>query len=275
MKRFLSVVGLFIIWLLGIIWANNWIDKREFIDFPGKIELSVAGFLWTYSPAISHEVDTERALKLSWLRVTTKVFSLFGKEKAEINQLLNILEKESKFVAKHIKSNHQFISSELNLAAFNQLLIYLNRVNLFQHYFDPILEKKLPEIEQRIGSESLVNQVIWYREMMIRARLRENDYLYKKYRENLFNAWNQHDGDIPNSFIEGIFNFYDGVLLCVMKRNHEAKPYLESAANNFSKFPRYTTNFLRMDLNVLLMGKGKMAGPVCDELITTIILTGE
>jgi len=275
-RKILSLsIGLFVLWLGGSFWAVNWVDKRVFDDLPGKIELAAARFLWTISPGINRKNDAKRALKLSWLQVSTEVHrtELDRKEEKKVQKIIGVLEKEFLFVAKYIELNHQSISSDLNSAAFIQLLTYLNRVNLFQYYFDPVLEEKLTEFGQRIDSENLTNQENWYREMMIRAHLNKDIDLYERNRNYLLSIWNNRR-DIPSSFLEGVINFYDGVLLCVINKNNEAIPHLESAVKNFVPYPEEVTHFFYTDLNVLLIGKGMESGTDCTKFILNVISTG-
>lgn len=272
MKKVLSLaVGALVLWLAGSYWAANWIDNKDFEDFPGENELAVARFLWMSSPTVDRENDANRALKFSWLRASTEIYR---KEKKEMPKIIGVLSEEFSFVAKYLESNSQSLSSGVTMAAAIQLLTYLNRINLFQKYSDPALDAKLTEFGQRINSSDPTNQENWYREMMIRGKLKGDASIYKENRKNLVLILSQHGGDIPNAFIEGVIDFYDGTLLCAVRKPGEALPYLESAAIKLAAYPKYTTNLFNMDLNVLLLGKGMEAGPDCKESITKVIASG-
>lgn len=270
-KIFSLVIGALVLWLAGSYWAANWIDKISFNDFPEKKELASARFLWALSPAVNRADDAIRALKFSWLRASTEINR---KEKKEISKITRILREEFLFVAKYLESNYQNLSLEVKSAAAVQLLTYINRVNLFQNYFDPALDAKLMVFGKGINLASPIAQENWYREMMIRGQLKGDTGLYVENKKNLLLVLNQHGEGVPSSFIEGAIDFYDGTLLCVMKKPHEALPYLESAAKKLASHPKYTTNLFNKDLNVLLLGKGMEVGLGCNELITKVISTG-
>lgn len=264
-------LGALILWLSSSYWAANWIDKRAFDDFPEKNELAVARLLWRSSPAVNRTSDANRALKFSWLRASIEINR---KEKKEMPKIIGVLSEEFSFVAKYIEQNNQSLSSEIKAAAAIQLLTYLNRINLFQNYFDPALDAKLTEISQMTGLLNPTNQENWYREMMIRGQLNGEANIYRENRSNLLHVLTRHGGDSPSIFIEGAIDFYDGILLCVTKNPSEALPYLESAERKLANYPKYTTSLFNKDLNVLLLGKGMEAGPSCDSSISKVISSG-
>jgi len=266
-----SVLGLLALWLVGMFWAVTWIDKQASIDFPDKNELNIARLFWSISPAIDKDHDADRALKLSWLQASTDINR---KEKKEISKIIDVLTKEFSFTANYFERHGQTLPPDVQSRAAVQLLIYLNRLEIFQNHSNPALESKLLEFGKNVNSASPSTQENWQREMMIRARIKGNQSAYQEYRENLLRTLVNHADDIPKNFVEGVINFYDGVLLCVIKKNQEAVPFLDLAARNFSAYPRYTTNFLNGDLNVLLLGKGMEAGSNCNEAISKVISLG-
>jgi hypothetical protein len=97
---------------------------------------------------------------------------------------------------------------------------------------------------------------------------------YQDHRDVLLRTLVSHANDIPKSFLEGIFLLYDRVMLCVVMKNQEAALFLDLAAKKLSGYPRYTTNFLNVDLNILLLGKGMEVGSDCNESISKVISSG-
>jgi hypothetical protein len=110
---------------------------------------------------------------------------------------------------------------------------------------------------------------------MIHGSLTKNNYIYEKNRDNFLKLWYQVESEIPRVFLEGVSDYYDGVLLCIAENQREAIPYLESAAKKFYEYPKYRTTFLSSDLNVLLLGKGMKSGSYCNDSITKVIYSGE
>ncbi|MFN7882049.1 MAG: hypothetical protein ACK5PF_03410 [bacterium] len=266
-----SVFGLLSLWLAGTFWAVTWVDKQALIDFPGRAELNFARFFWSTSPAIDRTHDADRALKFSWLRASTEINR---KEKKEISKIIDVLAEEFSFTAKYFERHGRTLSPDIKSRAAVQLLTYLNRLEMFQSFANPVLESKLMEFGGNVKSASPSTQENWQREMMIRSRLKGDQSAYQDRRDVLLRTLVSHANDIPKSFLEGIFHFYDGVLLCVVKKNQEAAPFLDLAAKKLSGYPRYTTNFLNGDLNVLLLGKGMEAGSDCNESISKVISSG-
>lgn len=264
-------IALLSLWLAGVFWTITWIDKQEFIDFPGKTELSIARFLWSTSPSIDRVEDADRALKFSWLRASTEINR---KEKKDILKITDVLLEESVFIERFFQRHGQKLTSDIQARVVIQLLTYLNRVEMYQSFANPALESKLINFGGNGELASPSTQEIWHREMMIRSRIKRDQSAYESHREGLLRTITSHVNEIPKPFIEGIVNFYDGVLLCIVRRNQEAAPFLDLAARNFSRYPRYTTNFLNGDLNVLLLGKGMEAGSDCNDLITKVIMSG-
>jgi len=271
-KVFNFFIGALILWLFGSYWATSWIDKKSFDDFPGKNELAIARILWVLSPVVNRTDDANRVLKFSWLSVSSVIYS---KEKKDNQKIIDVLSKEFKFISEYILLNNKSISSEVKDSTFIQLVTYLNRINLFQKYFDPLLEVKLIEFDQRIGSLSPVRQEDWYREMMIHGQLKGDSSIYQKYRNKYVQILHREGVGIPKVFIEGVIDFYDGILLCANNQSREALPYLKSAEVKLAKYPDYTMRFFSIDLNVLLIGRGKMSGADCDNSISKVISAGE
>jgi hypothetical protein len=260
------------LWLAATFWAIAWIDKQELIDFPGRTERSIARLIWSASPALDHSRDAERALKFSWLRVTGDISN---KDRKGAARFIAILKKESVVLDKYLKLHGKLLPEDIQLRFAVQLLTYLNRVELFGSTSNPALDATLKEFDKRIESTHPTLQENWYREMMIRAKLQSNDSLYSHYRQNLLHEYEDGADDISAEFIRGVINFYDGVLSCAVQENQEAAPLLNMAAKNLSGFPRYTLNFLKGDLNVILLGKGIKGGGDCNELIRKIIQLGK
>lgn len=269
-KAWYGIFGLLGLWLAGAFWAVTWVDKQAVIDFPGKAEFTLARFFWATSPAIDQTHDADRALKFSWLRASTDINR---KEKKEISKIIDVLAEEFSFTAQYFERNGRMLPPDINSRAAVQLLTYLNRLEMFQSYANPALESKLMEFGVNVKSALPSTQENWQREMMIRSRIKGDQSAYQDHREVLLRTLLSHANDIPKSFLEGIVYFYDGVLLCVIKKNKEAAPFLDLAAQHLSSYPRYTTNFLNGDLNVLLLGKGMEAGSDCNESISRVILS--
>ena len=270
-KIFYFIAIILIIWLAGCYWAINWIDKKTFSSFPGRHELALTRFFWEISPAINHEKDADRALKFSWLHASTEIYQ---NENKEISKITDILEKESLFVSRYIASNQGLISAKMKIISEIQLLTYLNRINLFINYFDQNIDIKMTGLDLKIQLLDPSIQENWYREMMIHGKLSGNINLYEANRGKLFSLLNRQQ-DIPNIFVEGMMNFYDGVLFCIAKQRDEALPYIKLAKNKLARYPEYAAILYSSDLNVILIGKGMKSDPSCKEAITDVISLGE
>jgi hypothetical protein len=264
-------IALLSLWLAGAFWAITWIDKHDFIDFPDKTELSFARFLWSTSPSIDRAQDADRALKFSWLRASTEINR---KEKKELLKITDLLFDESVFLERYFRRHGQKLTSDIQARVLIQLLTYLNRVEMYQPFANTALESMFMIFGGNDGLLSPSSRENWYREMMIRSRIKGDQSAYESYREGLLRTFASHPNEIPKPFIEGVVNFYDGVLLCIVKKNQEAAPFLDLAAKKFAGYPRYTTNFFNGDLNVLLLGKGMEAGSDCNDLIIKVIMSG-
>lgn len=210
-----GIFGLLGLWLAGTFWAVTWVDKQALIDFPGKAELNVARLLWSTSPAIDQTHDADRALKFSWLRASTEINR---KEKKEISKIIDVLAEEFLFTAKYFERHRPMLPPDIKSRAAVQLLTYLNRLEMFQSYANPALESKLMEFGGNVKSASPSTRENWQREMMIRSRIKGDQSAYQGHREVLLRTLASHANDIPKPFLEGVVNFYDGVLLCVIKK---------------------------------------------------------
>jgi hypothetical protein len=256
--------------ILGVVWSVSWIDAASTYDFPGKYQLSAARLFWSITPAIDKNADAARALKFSWLKVSTEINR---KEKKKISNVVGVLGSEFYFVEQLI-SNNKITSKEINLRAAAQLLTYLNRFELYQAYTNAALEEKLKEFSSEISTADPATQENWYREVMIRSYLKGNIDAYKASKGELVNLFEKHGQDLPTGFKEGVLSFYEGVLLCVAKKSADASLPLARASKNLSQHPQLTTNFLQQDLNVLLLGRGMESGTGCNDYLTNVILSG-
>jgi hypothetical protein len=273
MKKFQIVVGVLVLWAAGAYWATNWIDKRNFDDFPGRVELAAARLLWSWSPAIHRDKDAERALKFSWLRAKTEIYQ----EKVSIPRITNTLNEESAFLGAYLAAHKKSISIETLYSVMIQTLTYLNRRSVFVTLSDSDVNSIVQReaiVGQHISSFSLEMQENWYREMMILGKLHGKDALYEENRNALLRTVNQY-GNLPSTFIEGAMDFYDGVLLCAIGKTEEALPYIEAATKQLAKTPKYATHLWSADLNAALIGKGIAAGAKCEESINKMVLSGE
>jgi hypothetical protein len=271
-KLFFFVIAIFVLWGIGIYWAINWIDQKEFSDLPEKKEMAVARALWRSFP-INNVKDVDRALKFSWLRASTEI-NRKTKRKKEISEIVSIIDEEAKFIFNYLKSNKKYVSSGKRVISIIQLLTYLNRINLFQNYFESDLDLMLSKVDADINLVEPGDREDWYREMMIRGRLKGNEDVYNKNRALLLETLNKHGGNLPQSFIDGAIDFYDGTLLCITDKAADASSYLKSAATKFAAYPKYTTAFFYADLNVLLIGKGMGMSQACNNALVEVLSAG-
>jgi hypothetical protein len=188
--------------------------------------------------------------------------------------MINIFRDEFIFVKNSFEKNRGLITLENRVGVAVQLLTYLNRVEVLQPHEDHDFDLKLTNFENAVGNTSISMQEEWYREMMIHAHMKKNAR-YSYYREKLISLYNTRESGLPKYFIGGIISYYDGVLLCLAGQPKNATSHLEFAAINLSKKPKYTTNFLNQNFNVLLLGSGMKSGMECRQLLSKVISSGE
>jgi hypothetical protein len=269
MKKILFLVlGILVFWLAGVYWAIHWIDKKELFEVSNGKELVIARFLWASSPAINREADAKRALKFSWLQASTEIY----REKKTTTEIIDILSEETSFIGKYVQSHDRSLSPEIKQSAFIQIFTYLNRMELFQNYSaDPAFEAKLTAFGQKANSLNPENQEDWYREMMIHGRLIGSEETYQTNRDRYLQLANQYRGDVPSAFIDGVIDFYDGVLSCIAQETDgTALQHLQSAAKELAAYPQYEKVLFSSDLNVLLLAKGMKAGSGCRDAIRNV-----
>lgn len=199
-----GIFGLLGLWLAGALWAVTWIDKQALIDFPNKAELNVARLFWSTSPAIDQTHDADRALKFSWLRVSTEINR---KERKQISNIIDVLAEEFLFTAKYFERHGSTMSPDINFRVAVLLLTYLNRLEMFQSYANPALESRLMEFSSNVEYASPSTQENWQREMMIRSRMKGDQSAYQGHREVLLRILASHANNTPKPFLEGIVNF--------------------------------------------------------------------
>jgi len=266
-----TLIAILILWFSGILLTISWIDRTAAQEFPGKYQLAAARIFWLLTPSVDREADANRAIKLSWLRTSTDINR---KEKKEIKQILQILTEESTFLAGYLEAHAYSLSRPTQARAATYLLTYLNRVGLYENHSIPALESKIREFSGYVSASPPSVQEDWHREAMIRAYLQGDYPLYNDNRNHLLALLNQHKGEIPIDFVEGIISYYDGVLSCIGKRSDLASEPLSDAAKKLARYPSYTTNLLNHDLNVLLLGKGMESDSICKQALINVISSG-
>ena len=256
-----------ILWLAGVFWSTSWIDGKTKDVFPEEDQLSIARWFWSSVPAIDRDIDADRALKLSWLAIMAEINH---KKKTEIN-ILNTLDSESQFVAGYLKSNWKTISVDMQSRAIVQLLTYLNRIELYRKYSRPDFEEQLKNVSEKISSAPPSVQEDWYREMMIRAYLKGDLYVFQENREKLLKILEDYAQEIPQDLRDGSIYYYEGVLACISKNPKDAIAPLNKAVKLMATNQQMASKFFHGDFNIILIGKGMEETDRCKEILEKLI----
>lgn len=271
MKR--AIYGLlmaFLVYLGGWYWSVRLTDQLTENDYPSAEQVSVARLLWKATPALSMELDAERVLKLSGHHATAQIYKNQVKDP---KQVIRLLDGEFTAISSYLRSHGADLPDELQARFVVQLLMYLNRLQLYLPYSADSLESALARFAPKIGTADIDLQEDWYRERMIRAKLESREASYADHRSNLWALYDTHAADLPVSrdFVDGIKLFYDGLLSCVSKETSPAVEKLAVAATKFAQNREYATLFLNRALIVLMLGRGMDSGPRCREAIRNVI----
>lgn len=214
------------------------------------------------TPAVDLEKRSRQTRKLSWLTVYTGVYS--KGEKNFTKDLTAPLAEESKALVAFYKENHGALSQSERYRLFSQLLIYLNRLLLFQPHSEPALIEWLEVISAPIkwtGDAKLKED--WLRERMILARLagKEDEYQRSKEAYSTFLNGQPDRAKYANEAVA----LLDGLLSCAS--DHEADGNVSLAVAAKALPQGYTTHFFYSDFNALLFSRGRKCKPALTRLL--------
>jgi hypothetical protein len=255
-------------WLFAVMAAIRWIDRQTMDDFPDQTTLKVTRFFWGISPAINRNSDAFRAIKFSWLTLN-RGNKLVRIKKGE--SLYSLLGQEQRFLQKYYLNNFNNLSLESKAKIMIQLLLYLNRFELFVVYEDKAAEKNLQVMLEQtaplISTLSLNDQEGWHRENMIRAQTKGNEEQFT-FHKNSYIKIQQKIHPLRNSdFALGVVNFYEGNINCLKNNPTLAEKNLRDAALIFKMNYEEAVIFLYQNLNILIGGMSSIKSPACRELI--------
>lgn len=264
----ISLTCLVMGWLFGVMAAIRWVDRQTMDDFPDQTTLKVTRFFWGISPAINRNSDALRAIKFSWLTLN-RGNKLLRIKKGE--SLYSLLRQEQRFLQKYYLNNFNNLSLESKAKIMIQLLLYLNRFELFVVYEDKAAEKNLQmmlqQTEPLISTLSLNDQEGWHRENMIRAQTKGNQEQFIAHKNAYIKIHQKTHPLRSPDFSLGTAGFYEGNINCLKNNLTLAEKNFRDAGLMFKINYEEAMIFLYQHLNVLIGGMSSIKNPACQELI--------